>query len=136
MDSGLFTLLIAEDWMPGTAFDQEQGGLELQGLDGRWKKLMVQPGAVLVNLGTLMTYYTNGAWRSTLHRRGAMLAVLSPWIESLVELKLDVFVRAGLLTRPKRQRLPVDGSRWPCLSRLITMQRQSRCRCEWGRVSG
>ena len=45
------------------------GGLELQTPgDQRWRRLVVPPGVILVNLGTLMTYLTNGAWKSTLHR--------------------------------------------------------------------
>ena len=45
-----------------------QGGLQLMASDGQWKEVIVPPGALLVNLGSLMTHWTNGRWKSTLHR--------------------------------------------------------------------
>ena len=68
VDSGTLTLLVADDWMPGSAFQPSHGGLELQLKDGSWHRCRVPPGSVLVNLGTVMTVMTNGTWKSTMHR--------------------------------------------------------------------
>jgi len=68
VDSGTLTLLFADDWMPGSAFSPERGGLELQLGDGSWQRCDVPAGSVLVNLGTVATVLTNGEWRSTVHR--------------------------------------------------------------------
>jgi len=70
VDSGTITLLMADDWMPGSStWRRELGGLQLETREGVWVDVVdVPPGAILVNLGTLMSVYTNGRWKSTLHR--------------------------------------------------------------------
>jgi isopenicillin N synthase-like dioxygenase len=57
-DYGMCTVLYA-DPVPG---------LQIVGPDGRWRDVLPQPGALLVNLGDLMAQWTNDRWRSTLHR--------------------------------------------------------------------
>jgi hypothetical protein len=44
------------------------GGLELLTRSGAWQSVVPPPGALLVNLGSLLTRWTNGRWPSTLHR--------------------------------------------------------------------
>lgn len=57
-DYGMLTVLWA-DAVPG---------LELLAPDGRWRGVLPDPGALLVNLGDLTAQWTNDRWRSTLHR--------------------------------------------------------------------
>ena len=56
-DYGIVTVL----WADGTP------GLEIH-LDGEWRPVAPEPGALLVNLGDLTAEWTNDRWRSTLHR--------------------------------------------------------------------
>jgi isopenicillin N synthase-like dioxygenase len=56
-DFGALTLLIADD-TPGLQVHR----------DDRWNDVTIEPGVVLVNIGDLMADWTNGRWRSTLHR--------------------------------------------------------------------
>lgn len=49
-------------------FQDEVGGLEVQGLDGRWREAPPMPGCVLINTGDLMERWTNRRFRSTPHR--------------------------------------------------------------------
>lgn len=44
------------------------GGLQLLNSKGVWQEVSVPRGALLVNLGSLLTRWTNGRWKSTLHR--------------------------------------------------------------------
>ncbi len=46
----------------------EIGGLELKTLDGRWIAAPPVPGAFTVNIGNMMMWWSNGRYRSTLHR--------------------------------------------------------------------
>lgn len=46
----------------------EIGGLELKTLDGRWIAAPPIPGAFTVNIGNMMMWWSNGRYRSTLHR--------------------------------------------------------------------
>jgi isopenicillin N synthase-like dioxygenase len=49
-------------------FQDEVGGLEVQGLDGQWRSAPRVPGCTLINTGDLMERWTNGRFRSTPHR--------------------------------------------------------------------
>ncbi|WP_264605087.1 isopenicillin N synthase family dioxygenase [Sphingobium sp. B11D3D] len=46
----------------------EIGGLQLKTLDGRWISAPPVPGAFTVNIGNMMMWWSNGRYRSTLHR--------------------------------------------------------------------
>lgn len=58
-DFGTITILDRE---PGA------GGLQVQTLDDRWIDAPYVPGTFTVNIGDLMSRWTNGRWRSTRHR--------------------------------------------------------------------
>lgn len=49
-------------------FQDEVGGLEVQRADGAWQPAPPVQGAALVNTGDLMERWTNGRFRSTVHR--------------------------------------------------------------------
>jgi len=57
-DHGTLTLLVQDD----------AGGLELRGRDGRWRDLPPEDGTVLVNAGDMLARWTGGAVRSAPHR--------------------------------------------------------------------
>lgn len=57
-DHGIVTLLWQDDC----------GGLEVCLPDGRWAAVPPKPGSLVVNIGELMTRWTNGRLTSTLHR--------------------------------------------------------------------
>ena len=44
------------------------GGLEVRTADGRWREVQPLPGTLIINLGDMMSRWTNDRWRSTLHR--------------------------------------------------------------------
>jgi isopenicillin N synthase-like dioxygenase len=48
--------------------DDSPGGLQVQGRGGRWADVPPVPGSFVVNLGQLMTIWTNDQWQSTVHR--------------------------------------------------------------------
>jgi isopenicillin N synthase-like dioxygenase len=48
--------------------DSSAGGLEVMEPDGSWSAVPVVEGAFVVNLGDLMSRWTNDRWRSTVHR--------------------------------------------------------------------
>ncbi len=58
-DYGTLTLLHQE---PG------EGGLQVLASDGRWHAVDPVEGAYIVNIGDAFERWTNGRWRSTLHR--------------------------------------------------------------------
>ena len=49
-------------------FQDEVGGLEVRGTDGKWHSAIPIANSVLVNTGDLMERWSNGRFRSTLHR--------------------------------------------------------------------
>lgn len=48
--------------------DAAPGGLEVMGLDGVWHEATVVPDSFVINVGDLLSRWTNDRWRSTLHR--------------------------------------------------------------------
>lgn len=68
VDSGTLTLLASDDWEAGSCREAGQGGLQLLNAQGQWVQVDVPPGTLLLNIGSLMSRWTNGVWRSTLHR--------------------------------------------------------------------
>ncbi len=57
-DYGTVTLLYQDD----------VGGLEVKGADGKWHQATYIPDTVIINAGDLMSRWTNGKYCSTLHR--------------------------------------------------------------------
>lgn len=57
-DYGIVTVLWAE----------QVPGLEILGADGEWHGVMPAPGALLINLGDLLSRWTNDRYISTMHR--------------------------------------------------------------------
>ncbi|WIA18229.1 hypothetical protein OEZ85_009699 [Tetradesmus obliquus] len=78
IDSGSLTLLASQDYLPGSGWRAGNGGLQLLSASGQWLEVQVAPGqwlevevpagALLLNLGSLMSRWTNGLWKATLHR--------------------------------------------------------------------
>jgi isopenicillin N synthase-like dioxygenase len=62
-DYGIVTVLLA---------DQEPG-LQVYTKDGEWRYVLLVPGALVVNVGDLLSRWTNDLWRSTLHRVAPVL---------------------------------------------------------------
>jgi isopenicillin N synthase-like dioxygenase len=48
--------------------DDGPGGLEVEDVHHRWVPLTFHPGSFVLNIGDLMSRWTNDRWRSTLHR--------------------------------------------------------------------
>jgi isopenicillin N synthase-like dioxygenase len=48
--------------------DAAPGGLEIADHDGNWHDAALTPHSFVINVGDLMSRWTNGRWRSTLHR--------------------------------------------------------------------
>jgi isopenicillin N synthase-like dioxygenase len=48
--------------------DEAPGGLQIADRDGTWHDAVPAPGSFVINVGDLMSRWTNGRWRSTLHR--------------------------------------------------------------------
>jgi isopenicillin N synthase-like dioxygenase len=48
--------------------DEAPGGLEVCTADGTWHAVPPSPGGFVINVGDLLSRWTNGRWRSTLHR--------------------------------------------------------------------
>lgn len=48
--------------------DEAPGGLEVCDASGAWHQVPPSPGGFVINVGDLLSRWTNGRWRSTLHR--------------------------------------------------------------------
>jgi isopenicillin N synthase-like dioxygenase len=48
--------------------DEAPGGLEVCDAGGAWHQVPPSPGGFVINVGDLLSRWTNGRWRSTLHR--------------------------------------------------------------------
>jgi isopenicillin N synthase-like dioxygenase len=57
-DKGLITLLL----------NDANGGLHVQSANGEWIDAPPRPGALIINVGDLLTRWTNGRFRSAVHR--------------------------------------------------------------------
>ena len=67
-DWGMLTLLATDD-QPGLQLWERQPGASATEADsGRWLSVPPVPGAFIVNLGDMLERWTNGRYRSTLHR--------------------------------------------------------------------
>ncbi|GFH20353.1 oxygenase-like protein [Haematococcus lacustris] len=75
-DYGMLTLLITDD-QPGLQIHMPQHG---------WLDVPPRPGCFIVNLGDMLERWTNGRYRSTLHReRYSLAAFLDPNFDARVE---------------------------------------------------
>ncbi|XP_028415578.1 1-aminocyclopropane-1-carboxylate oxidase-like [Dendronephthya gigantea] len=57
-DYGILTILMQDD----------VGGLEIRGEDGKWIPAPPIPGTFVVNLGDMLEVWTNGSFKATMHR--------------------------------------------------------------------
>lgn len=58
-DFGILTIL---------RIDEAVGGLQVRDDDGGWRDIVAPPHSFVVNIGDLMRHWTNGRWRSSIHR--------------------------------------------------------------------
>lgn len=49
-------------------FKDDQGGLEVQRLDGQWIPVSPIPGTIVVNIGEILQLWSGGRYRATPHR--------------------------------------------------------------------
>ena len=67
-----------------------ESGLQVQSPDGEWVPVPVVPDTYVVNLGDLMTFWSNGRWRSSMHR------VVCPTDTSTDRLSVPLFFNPSL----------------------------------------
>ncbi|MXV90207.1 MAG: isopenicillin N synthase family oxygenase [Acidimicrobiia bacterium] len=67
-----------------------ESGLQVQSPDGAWVPVPVVPDTYVVNLGDLMTFWSNGRWRSSMHR------VVCPADTSTDRLSIPLFFNPSL----------------------------------------
>ena len=67
-----------------------ESGLQVKTRDGRWSPVPVVPHTYIVNLGDLMGFWSNGRWRSSLHR------VVCPTDTSTDRLSVPLFFNPSL----------------------------------------
>ncbi len=67
-----------------------ESGLQVKTRDGRWVPVPVVPDTYIVNLGDLMGFWSNGRWRSSLHR------VVCPTDTSTDRLSVPLFFNPSL----------------------------------------
>jgi len=104
--------------------DDAPGGLQVCDRNGEWRDVPHRPGAFIINVGDLLSRWTNERWRSTLHRvvnpprdvqgdsqrlsvvfftgpdRNATISVLPSCVSALAPAKFEP-VNAGEYTRAK-----------------------------------
>jgi isopenicillin N synthase-like dioxygenase len=91
-DYGMLTFLLTD----------ENPGLEIFTQEGSWLRVPPKPSAFVVNLGDMLERWTNGAFKSTLHRvvtagdteRYSIPVFYDPHFDTVVEV-LDVFCQDG-----------------------------------------
>ncbi len=67
-----------------------ESGLQVQSPNGEWVPVPVVPDTYVVNLGDLMTFWSNGRWRSSMHR------VVCPTDTSTDRLSVPLFFNPSL----------------------------------------
>ena len=67
-----------------------ESGLQVLSSDGEWVPVPVVPDTYVVNLGDLMTFWSNGRWRSSMHR------VVCPTDTSTDRLSIPLFFNPSL----------------------------------------
>ncbi len=112
LDFSLVTLTLQDD----------VGGLEVRGPDGRWEAVVPVRGAFLVHVGELLDYVSGGRWAATPHR------VVNPStqrtrhsIPVFVNPSLDTVLNGGLCAAPntavEQARDAMDAAGLPAASR-------------------
>ena len=71
-------------------YTDEESGLQVMSSKGEWMPVPVVPDTYVVNLGDLMTFWSNGRWRSSLHR------VVCPEDTSTDRLSVPLFFNPSL----------------------------------------
>ena len=96
-DYGAITLL----------FQDDVGGLELLGADGQWQPAVPMGGAAVINTGDLMERWTNGRFRSTVHRVRPITGKqdrysLALFVDPDTAVEVDCFASCVSAERPAR----------------------------------
>ena len=93
-----------------------ESGLQVQSRDHEWVPVPVVPDTYVVNLGDLMTFWSNGRWRSSMHR------VVCPTDTSTDRLSIPLFFNPSLdalvqcvptcLAPGERSNDPIPAGEW------------------------